>query len=213
MNDRANPFVPRPKAKDTVEVIDVRDDVLGDKFAFEGPPEPGFLPQTESRFGLTWPTQTIESWQGISVMGLHGGSGVSSVARLFGDSAQDVGQGWPIAKQNPYTGQQQPLKVVAVARDHYQGLQAANRFARVWAANGLPSSELVGLILVSASPRLSDARKKESRKVLRMVPTGGHIPWMDSWVEGPINTDHLPLRIKRTVKVFTQKSLTHKENS
>lgn len=208
MAGRPNPFLPMQVERQSEPELDVRDDVLGERLSVAGPEQPGFLSGETTAFGASWPVHSISPFDGITVMGLHGGAGVSTVAKLLGEQALDAGQGWPVAKQNSWTGTRPELNVLAVARDHHAGLQAATRFARAWATGSLTSSRLVGLVLVSASPRLTDARRREMKKILGMTPLGTHLPWMDAWIEGPVETDHLPLRIRRVMKAISQKALT-----
>ncbi|MGP5384058.1 hypothetical protein ACTXL8_18090, partial [Glutamicibacter arilaitensis] len=79
---------------------------------------------------------------------------------------------------------------------------AADRFVRSWANGQLNGSQLSALVLIEAGPRTSDARKKATKRLLRMVPRGTHIPWMDPWLDAPPDPARLPGRIKRIVKLL-----------
>ncbi|WP_159796666.1 DUF6668 family protein [Puerhibacterium puerhi] len=145
-----------------------------------------------------WPVAEVTSRPWVCVIGLHGGAGASTLARLLGDGALDAGRAWPVA-----AGWERPLPslaVVAVARTHHEGLAAAERFARLWAAGTLTGSHLLGLVLVDDGPRLLAAQKQTARRLARMTPHGWHLPWVERWRVEPADLSSSPLRTRQVVK-------------
>lgn len=200
-----NPMAPREKEPPKAEVLDVRDDLMGEAVAFYGPQSP---PRTGAPAGFThsWRTQQMDLYGSIGVLGLHGGAGASTVTHLLGENALEVGREWPVPLGQ--TGAQAPLGgVVAVGRDDFRGLKAADVFVKAWAAGNLPGPPLLGLVFVASSPHLTAPRAHESKRILHVVPMGLRLPWMGLWLEGAPNTDALPRRIKQTVKTI-KKALT-----
>ena len=90
-----NPFIPTETAPPPPE-LEVPDDLMGDRVAWAGPESPAgdASVSTESR---PWPQQEVTALTDVMVMGLHGGAGASTVARLLEDRATDVGTSWPTA--------------------------------------------------------------------------------------------------------------------
>ncbi|GAA0207473.1 DUF6668 family protein [Glutamicibacter creatinolyticus] len=201
MSAGSNPFAPSERKMTRNDSFDIRDDLMGDSLLVTGPSAPGLSPTLEAPTD-TWPSQEIGPLKGIAVMGLHGGAGATTLTTLLGEAASEVGQVWPMS-HNAWTGSAWPIPVIAVARTDHHGLTAADRFIRSWANEQLTGSKLSALVLIEAGPRISDARKKASRRLLRMVPRGTHIPWMDSWLDTPPDPARLPLRIKRIIKLLT----------
>jgi len=200
MSATSNPFANSERLAKGAEVPDIKDDLLGHDLIVTGPTKPGLSPTFEAPH-RPWPTHPLDTAVRIAVMGLHGGAGATTVAALLGDGATEVGQSWPVS-QNAWTGSAWPIPVIAVARTDHTGLAAADRFIRSWANGQLTGSQLSALVLIEAGPRTSDARKKATKRLLRMVPRGTHIPWMDSWLDAPPDPGRLPGRIKRIIKLL-----------
>lgn len=200
MSAVSNPFAPS-KPKMTQEgSFDIRDDLMGDDLMVSGPTHPGLSPTLEAP-SEAWEIQDVGPLEGFAVMGLHGGAGATTLAALLGEGSSDVGRAWPISN-NAWTGKAWPIPVIAVARNDHSGLKAADTFVRSWANGQLTGSRLSALVLIDAGPRISDARKKSTKRLLRMVPRGTHLPWMDSWLEAPPDPTRLPVRIKRIIKLL-----------
>lgn len=195
MSGKPNPFAPLRPNVDEEAVLDVRDDLMGAEEIFHGPTQPGLSPSLEPPTE-PWATQAIGPLRGIAVLGVHGGSGASTLTRLLGTNATDIGHAWPICT-HPWTGQPSPIPIIAVARNDYAGIEATERFIRSWATGQLTGSLLSALVIIDASPQLSDARKKATRRLLRMVPRGAHIPWIEPWLDAPPDPTRLPRRLKR----------------
>lgn len=200
MSAVSNPFAPSKKKMTQDDSLDIRDDLMGDDLMVAGPTHPGLSPTLEAP-AEAWETQTVGPLEGIAVMGLHGGAGATTLTALLGDGASDIGRAWPISN-NAWTGKAWPIPVIAVARNDHSGLRAAENFVRSWATEQLTGSRLSALVLIDAGPRISDARKKSTKRLLRMVPRGTHLPWMDSWLDAPPDPARLPVRIKRIIKLL-----------
>lgn len=198
-----NPLLP-PITVETPEPPDISDELLGDTVSVQGPESPLSMPHDPS-LGEPWPRVSVTAHRLITVAGLHGGAGASTVASLFGEEATDAGQGWPVA-----AGWRRPLPqlgVVAVARTHYAGLSAADAFLRQWAAGQLPESRFLGLVLVDDGPRLLQKQSQEAKRLLRLTPRGTHIPWNEQWRVQPPDPAVLPRRLRRIVKTY--RNLAH----
>lgn len=209
---RRNPFLTEVAVAEPETTFDVRDDVLEDKFFLTGPSSPDLVDVADAVPPQHWDINHVGPISKTAVIGLHGGAGTSTVAALMGAATVDLGQGWPVS-MNPYTGQAYPVNVIAVARDDAAGLEAAERFAHAWAGGALEGSTLRALVLVASSPTLSEARKRRSRTLLRMIPHGTRLPWMDAWIEGPADPQRIPRRLKSIVKALHKISSPPKEKS
>ena len=196
----SNPFVKTRQPAKGPAVHDIRDDLMGDDLLVTGPTHPGLSPTLEAP-AEAWTAQTVGPIEGLAVMGLHGGAGATTLAALLGGDSADIGRLWPISN-NAWTGKAWPIPVIAVARNDHSGLKAADDFARSWANGQLTGSHLSALVLIDAGPKVSDARRKATKRLLRMVPRGTHIPWMDSWLDAPPDPKRLPGRIKRIIKLL-----------
>lgn len=178
------------------------DELLGSALSLEGPRRPASAPTVDATDVEPWPVVEVRveprSRPWLCVMGLHGGAGASTVATLLGDDVLDVGTAWPVAD-----GWERPLPslpVLAVARTHLAGIAAADRLARLWAADRLSRSHLVGLVLIDDAPRLLASQKQAARRLARMTPHGWHIPWTDRWrVEEP-SLETSSLRTRQVIK-------------
>lgn len=199
MAQRGNPFIVASESPGQ-EVPDIADDLLGEDIVYRGPQSPDEVtvePQTDSE---PWPQTTVTDFRQVTVCGLHGGAGASTVASLFGDNAVDAGTGWPVA--GGWTRPLPTLRVLAVARTHYAGLAAAEAFTHQWAAGLLPSSTLLGLVLVDDGPTLTDGQKKAVKRLLRKVPRGAHLPWIEAWRHLPPDPERLPRRLAKIMHAY-----------
>lgn len=195
---RSNPLM-TPVEFQSPEPPDITDQLLGEAAALTGPQQPllvGALPEGVA----AWPRVEVTDHRLITVAGLHGGAGASTVAQLFGEDAVDAGQGWPVA-----AGWARPLprlNVVVVARTHSTGLQAAEQFAGQWAAGELSESRLLGLVLVDDGPKLLDAQSRQVKRLLKLTPRGARIPWNEQWRLTAPDTDSLPRRIRKIIRGY-----------
>lgn len=191
---RRNPFlrIDPEEASPNSEDLD-----LPDLPEAKGPSRPDVAPDVNVAGDAPWPVTELVDGPAVCVLGLHGGAGATTLTRLLGDGALDVEQAWPV-----YAGWARPrpfVPVVAVARTHYCGIQAAGRFARLWAANTLPSSTLLGLVLVDDAPRISRQQQTQIKRVQHMTPRGWHVPWQEAWrIEAP-SPDSLPRQVRHLI--------------
>lgn len=199
---RSNPLTQAPP-EEPVEVGEIRDDVLGDQVIVSGPQNP--LPSVSAPAGAApWPRLQVEDHRLLTVAGLHGGAGASTVAAMLGEQAFDAGVGWPTA-----AGWVRPLptlRVVVVARTHWVGLEAAEAFTQQWLAGELTDSRLLGLVLVDDGPRLLESQRRTVKRLLGKIPTGAHIPWVENWrVHHPDFTTP-PKRLQKIIRTFHTKA-------
>ncbi|MDQ0729104.1 DUF6668 family protein [Microbacterium sp. W4I20] len=176
---RVNPF----HRVRTGELTDTDVDQLRGE-EFEGPASPEHAPPVVRTGDPDHPVERVTPGALVYVLGLHGGAGVSTVAGLIreqasdlpGEAARELRIAWP---RSSLPGM--PINVVAVARTHHRGLQAAERFARAWAAGTLPGGRLLGIVLVDDGPQLAKAQLKSIERIGRMTPHGWRIPWAEGW--------------------------------
>lgn len=199
MSPRANPFVKAEPAsvEATHEEAVLHDALLGQRLMESGPSDPQSLPITPSDVESDpWPKVQIsrDSVTPITVMGLHGGAGTSTMATLLGAGALDHGRTWPVPPEGASLG------VVAVCRSHWRGLEAADVFTMQWAAGLLTESTLLGLVIVDDGPTLSDGQRKAMRRLLKRTPRGIHLPWVEAWRHVSPDAGRTPGRITRIVR-------------
>lgn len=195
---RSNPFMPTP-IEEPEDAGEMRDEVLGETAIVNGPAHP--LPSVPAPVDMVpWPRIAVSDHRLITVSGLHGGAGTSTVSAMFGDQAFDAGTGWPVA-----AGWVRPLptlNVVVVARTHQVGLEAAEDFTQQWISGQLTDSHLLGLVLVDDAPKLMEQQRRAIKRILRKVPKGAHIPWVENWrIQAPDFTNP-PKRLQKIIRTF-----------
>ena len=194
-----NPFVtPATPPQDPGGEVVEPDALWDDELSAQGPARPASAPQVDVADVEAWPVVDVMQRPVVCVMGLHGGAGATTVAELLGPDAMDVGRAWPVA-----AGWERPLPVlpvVAVARLHRAGIAAAERLARLWAADTLTRSRLVGLVLIDDAPKLLQAQKESARRLARMTPHGWHLGWNDRWRVEPATLESAGLRARQVIK-------------
>ncbi|MFD7300715.1 DUF6668 family protein [Streptomyces pharetrae] len=113
----------------------------------------------------------------FSWVGAHGGSGVSTLAAVYG--GQDCGRDWP--------GPADPPGVLLVGRTHAAGLDAAARALADLRDGGAPRGlGLEGVVLVADAPgRLP---RPLARRVGEMETAVGvyRVPWVSAWRLGDL---------------------------
>jgi hypothetical protein len=192
----ANPFLPATANDAAVQVAepddDLADEFFGPAISTQGPAVPvglagpmrAFMPIDD--VGEEAPAHLI--W----VVGLHGGSGASTITRLLDQSAQtnpdrgagqfsrDVTEwsprGWPSGP-----GPQVAARVLLVARTHLAGLDNAAAAAEQWASGRLDGVQLLGLVLVDDAPRPTSVQRAAVQRVSALVPECWHVPWIPAW--------------------------------
>lgn len=163
----------------------------------DGPSSPQAAPHVEVSPDEGWPTFELTRDASVCVMGLHGGAGATTLTHLLGSGATDTDQRWPV-----YAGWTRPvpnLAVVAVARTNHTGLEAVERFARLWAADALPSSTLISLVLIDDGPKLLKDQERAVQRVSRLLPKNGHIGWQETWRLAQPSYQSSPARVRKLV--------------
>lgn len=109
-------------------------------------------------------------------LGVHGGAGETSLARLD-KSAKAAEHHWPLTAAGSV--------VVLVARSNIPGLRAARLAATEWASGSLPAIHVAGLMVMADAPgRLPKEIRDFARVVGGGVPHLWHFPWVDGWRYG-----------------------------
>ncbi|MDA2812500.1 hypothetical protein O4J56_17790 [Nocardiopsis sp. RSe5-2] len=140
-------------------------------------PPPAPLPRRE-------PSHQAQVWW----LGVHGGAGESTLARLGGGA--EAGGAWPVT-----TSGRAP--VVLVARTHYSGLTAARAAATEWASGQVPVT-LLGLALVADAPgRRPKALRDLEKLVAGAVPRTWQVPWVEAWRLSEPHSQDMPGALRR----------------
>ena len=118
-------------------------------------------------------------------LGVHGGAGETSLARLD-KTTKAAEHHWPITEAGS--------TVILVARSNIPGLRAAQRAATEWASGSVPGIHVSGLVVMADAPgRLPKEIRDYSRIGGGGVPHLWHFPWVDPWRYGhDISTEDLP---------------------
>lgn len=189
-----NPFL--PPAAEPVQVETVEPDaVLGDEVDAQGPSSPVHAPRPGHPSAASLLNEEHQVPAGVvSLVGLHGGAGVSTLAALLGEDVADGGSRFP--DPNPYLP---TPRAVLVARTHARGLEVAERITTAWSHREIDGVDVLGLVLVDDGPRIAAPTRQVVARLLRMTPHGWHIPWVEAW-----RTASSPslsgVRLPRTIK-------------
>jgi|GEM_PF-3552498 len=131
---------------------------------------------------------------GITLVGAHGGAGVSTLARLTG--MRDGGHVWPMASGITAN------RVVMVARTHAHGLEAARDAAMRYYTGNIGGVALVGVVLVADLPerRLPRILAESADIVAGAYPVCWRLGWVESIRTGTYRTDQkLPSHMRRVI--------------
>jgi len=191
----SNPLLPTapppPLPPEQVEPSPVLGTDLAARF---GPQEP--LTNVTAPTGSGLPTENVTADPLLWVVGVHGGSGASTVAALCGEDTLELPQRLPMTAP----GAPAP-RVLLVARTHATGLHYAGWMAAHW-ATGDTGVVLLGLVVLDDAPRLPPVLVNEVKRVAGMVPALWHLPWVEAW------RTSLDLDLA-TVPRRTRRSITH----
>lgn len=111
----------------------------------------------------------------VFFVSVHGGAGASTLAGLSAGATAVTGL-WPI----PPAGHAAQLPLVLVARSHFSGLTAAQHAITDWAAGGLPTVKLLGLVVIADAPgRLPRPLRDLIRLLAGGVPQLWQLPWSE----------------------------------
>jgi hypothetical protein len=194
---RMNPFIPAGVPEPEVVELDEPDAVWNDALALRGPSTPAAVPGSHIEGLVPWPTRNTLDRPRLTVIGLHGGAAATTLCSLLGEGAVDGEGAWPI-----FTGWDRPMPdmpVLAVARTHHAGVAAASRFARLWGADQLHSSRLLGIVMVDDGPKLTQQQRLVARRIGQMTPHGWHIPWQEYWRHESPNAATVGGRLRRVL--------------
>lgn len=112
-------------------------------------------------------------------LGVHGGSGESTVASLF-RSVAAADHRWPI-------GHGARTHVVLAARTNFLGMTAAQAAMHDWSANHRQHVVVLGLVLVADRPgRLPRPLLDLQRDLEGATPHLWRLPWVERWTLGEV---------------------------
>ena len=126
-------------------------------------------------------------------LGVHGGAGETSLARLDKGTKAAEHQ-WPLTAAGSV--------IVLVARSNIPGLRAARLAATEWASRSLPAIQIAGLVVMADAPgRLPKEIRDFARVVGGGVPHMWHFPWVDAWRYGhDVAAEELPKEARTTLE-------------
>lgn len=158
-------------------------------------PQPGVGVPARRLARVTRPETAARVWW----VGVHGGAGESTLARLMPGSCA-AGHAWPVE-----SAAAAPLPVVLVARTHASGLRAVQAAATEWAA-GKVAVRLLGLVLIADAPgRRPRALRDLERLVAGGVPKTWQIPWHEPWRVGdPVERATAPGPVRKLLEDLEQ---------
>jgi hypothetical protein len=137
---------------------------------------------------------TVPADAGGWFVGVHGGSGASTMAALVAGSQATTGA-WVAAG-----GAQ--LRVVLVCRSSLHGLTAARSAMTTWAAGSAPAGVTVmGLVVMADAPgRLPRPLGQALDVIAGGVPRCWRLPWVEAWRTSPTPTlSDLPSSAQHTL--------------
>jgi len=209
-----NPFLPQgPSAPIEEHGTDELDELLGEALFLTGAAVPVGVPVERAPS----PLQVDHLGEGavsylLWTVGLHGGSGATTAARLLSAAAETNAEraaqgpsgrrvtewsprGWPSGPSPELS-----TRVLLVARTHAAGLSAATAAAQQWATGRLDGVHLLGLLLVDDAPRLTATQRAAVLRVAALVPRSWHLAWQPTWrdLEAPELVD-APRPVRRTI--------------
>ena len=138
------------------------------------------------------PRRRVAERPAIWVLGVHGGSGESTLARLL-PNARPAAHSWPLADVE--------TTVLLVSRTHAAGLRAAQLALTDWASGSIPGVRLAGLVLAADAPQRPPV---EARDFIQLVsgaaPATWEFPWIPEWRGDMLpGAGEQPRRVAQTV--------------
>ncbi|MBR5950100.1 MAG: hypothetical protein IKZ87_01555 [Actinomycetaceae bacterium] len=112
---------------------------------------------------------------GVTLVGLHGGAGTSTLARLTG--LRDGGHVWPDSGCRSVLND-----VIVVARTSLDGLDAAQQAAQAAACGLLGDVRVIGAVFVADTPDRRALKATEGQ--VELVASGFPRSWRMGWVNG-----------------------------
>ncbi|MBX9396223.1 hypothetical protein K4749_22145 [Streptomyces sp. TRM72054] len=114
----------------------------------------------------------------FSWVGTHGGSGVSTLAAVYG--GQDCGRDWP--------GPADPPSVLLVARTHATGLASAVHALEVFRRGEAPAGlDLDAVVLVADAPGRLPRPLAQQIRLIESVVDVYRVPWVPAWRLGDLS--------------------------
>ncbi len=202
----SNPLLPTapppPPPPEQVETSPVLGGELAARF---GPQEP--LTNVAAPTGGGLPTEQVTADPLLWVVGVHGGSGASTVAALCGPDALELPQRLPMTAAGA-----PPPRVLLVARTHATGLHYAGWMAAHW-ATGETGVHLLGLVVLDDAPRLPPVLVTEIKRVAGMVPALWHLPWVEAWRTSlDLDLTTVPRRTRKSITQIRRAAETTRDH-
>ena len=136
----------------------------------------------------------------VSITGVHGGAGTTTVARLL--HATDLGRTWP----EPADGN--PPRVILVARTHSSGLMAASRaLAGYHAASHPEGPYLAGFVLVADAPGRLPKPMRHRITILASATMVFRLPWVPAWRLSEVTAGGADRRLAAQLREFAGNAL------
>ncbi|MGP4083558.1 DUF6668 family protein [Streptomyces sp. KR55] len=124
------------------------------------------------------PARTSGTVRRFSWVGTHGGSGVSTLAAVYG--GQDCGRDWP--------GPGDPPSVLLVARTHAAGLAAVLHALEIFRRGEAPAGlDLDAVVLVADAPGRLPRPLAQQTKLIESVVDVYRVPWVQAWRLGDLS--------------------------
>lgn len=178
-----------------------------------GPLSPPGGPAPLARTRLLYRSDRQELGGGLWVVGLHGGAGATTSARLLGSRGLSAPSG-RMHTAEPMGTRPGALPnsigpVLLVARVSGVGLACAHQAAQEWSSGTCPAFGLLGLMLIDDGLRPSAQLAPLMKQISRMYPRTWRMPWVQSWYFTPSPpVGEAPRRLRRTATDVHQWSLT-----
>lgn len=111
---------------------------------------------------------------GVWMLGVHGGAGETTLARILG--TREASRSWPVPEHYA-----ERSSVLLVARTHAVGIEALRDALGEVASGAMPSVQVVGVVLVRDAPNLPKQLRDEARIVAGAAAHTWWVPWIEQW--------------------------------
>lgn len=197
---KRNPFhsaqEEQPERRDLDE--DLGDDLLGPSGQIEGPSLPPGAPSPAGPRFLV--ASGIAPPETITVAGLHGGSGATTVRRVLERHSEPFA--WMEAPHRGVVPERGAA--IFVARTSGVGLEQASRAAREWGDGSLGGLALLGIVLVADGPRTDPQLRAATKRVARMYPRAWRVEWVPEWhLTAEPDLERIPRKVRGMRKNIT----------
>jgi len=186
-----NPLLPNaPTPPPPPEVVEDSPVLHAEVEARFGPQTPLYISDPQ---GPDLPFWQVDTDPALWVVGVHGGSGATTVAALLGSGALELYRYLPVSPPGA-----PPARVLLTARTHALGLHYAAGVAAQW-ATGTTGIELLGIAVVDDAPRLPPVMVREITRLAGMVPALWHLPWCEQWRTAVAPPTDMPRRTRKSI--------------